>query len=434
MTPRDSVVTFPDRPNRLLAAAASLRRKGPESKVLGGSIIMLASMTLVSALNFAYNVVMARMLGPSKFGHVTASVTLLMLASAVTLAFQLVCAKFVARNQAAGAKAGVYRSLRRKAWMVSLGLGGVLILAQKPMADYLRLPDSRILAVLAVGIAVYVPLGVRRGAMQGLCCFRRLSGSFIVEALTRFVTGVVLVVAGYGVFGAVGAISAAVLAAYLFPSLGKELQAQTETGDPASFGEGIQAIVFFIGQVIICNVDVLLVKHFFTPEIAGLYAAVALVGRLLYFASWSAVSAMFPVSAAQPQEDGPHVTIVPLVTVFALTVSFILALSLFPHLIIHTIFGVEFHQGESLLPLYATATGLYSLSVVLIAYEMSRRIANTGWLQLIFSGVLVLGIGIFHHTLREVIVVQIVLMSVLLLLVSVPFLRRHRVALRQEAA
>src|SRR5260370_23934318 len=121
--------------------------------------------------------------------------------------------------------------------------------------------------------------------MQGLCCFSRLSGSFIVEALSRFVTGVVLVVAGYGVFGAVGAISAAVLAAYLFPSLGKDLQAQTETGDPASFGEGIQAIVFFVGQVIICNVDVLLVKHFFTPEIAGLYAAVALVGRLLYLAS-----------------------------------------------------------------------------------------------------------------------------------------------------
>src|SRR5260370_42591113 len=115
--------------------------------------------------------------------------------------------------------------------------------------------------------------------------------------MPRFVTGVGLVVAGYGVIGAVGAITAAVWAAYLFHTLGKELQATPETGDPASFGEGIQAIVFFIGQVIICNVDVLLVKHFFTREIAGLYAAVALVGRLLYFASWSAVSATFPVSA-----------------------------------------------------------------------------------------------------------------------------------------
>jgi hypothetical membrane protein len=69
-----------------------------------------------------------------------------------------------------------------------------------------------------------------------------------------------------------------------------------------------------------------------------------------------------------------------------------------------------------------------------MAYEMSRRIANTGWLQLVFSGVLVLGIGIFHHTLREVILVQIVLMSVMLVLVLLPFLRRHRRSLAPEAA
>src|SRR6516165_4283576 len=105
MAPRDSIAALPERPSFLLAVTAQLRRKDPQSMVLNGSIIMLLSSTLVSLLNFAYNVVMARMLGPSSFGHVTASVTLLMLASAVTLSFQLVCAKFVARNQKPGAKA-----------------------------------------------------------------------------------------------------------------------------------------------------------------------------------------------------------------------------------------------------------------------------------------------------------------------------------------
>src|SRR5215469_17735680 len=126
MTPHDSIVTLPQRPSLLLAVAAQLRRKDPKALMLNGSIIMLLSSTLVSILNFAYNVVMARMLGPSKFGHVTASVTLLMLASAMTLSFQLVCAKFVARNQTAGAKAAVYRSLLGKAWVMSLAVGGAL--------------------------------------------------------------------------------------------------------------------------------------------------------------------------------------------------------------------------------------------------------------------------------------------------------------------
>lgn len=436
MAQSDSVVTLPAEREAVQAVIGLPQRKSLQALVLGGSIVMLMNTTVVSAINFVYNVVMARMLGPSRFGHVTALVTLLMLCSAVTLAFQMVCAKFVARNPTVGAKAGVYRSLLGKAWIIGLGLGGALFAAQKPMAAFLHLPDPRMLGVLAVGIAAYVPLGVRRGAMQGLCSFRRLSASFITEALVRLAAASLLVVLGYAEFGVVGAICLSVLASYWVSGLGPELRVRSEHSHPASFGEGIQAIVFFVGQVIICNTDVLVVKHFFAPEVAGLYAAVALVGRLLYFSSWSVVSVMFPVSAAavQSKKEDPKVVLLPFLFVLGLAAAFILTLSLFPHFVIHTIFGREFHQSESLLAFYAVATGLYSLSVVLMAYEMSRRIANTGWLQLIFSGGLVAAIGVFHSTLREVIVVQIVLMAALLVLVFFPFLRRHRRTTASEAA
>src|SRR5215471_20187245 len=125
MTQSDSVVVLPGE-EAPLHTAPPPRQRSLQAVVLGGSIVMLMNTTIVSAINFVYNVVMARMLGPSKFGHVTASVTLLMLASAMTLSFQLVCAKFVARNQTAGAKAAVYRSLLGKAWMLSLAVGGAL--------------------------------------------------------------------------------------------------------------------------------------------------------------------------------------------------------------------------------------------------------------------------------------------------------------------
>ena len=69
-----------------------------------------------------------------------------------------------------------------------------------------------------------------------------------------------------------------------------------------------------------------------------------------------------------------------------------------------------------------------------IAYEMSRRIANTGWLQLIFSGALVLGIGIFHGSLHQVIMARIVLMAAMLALVALPFLHRHNKVELAEAA
>src|SRR5947209_19677136 len=82
----------------------TFRHERSHSRLLSGSLIMLVGSTAVSGVNFAYNVAIARMLGPAAFGHTSAAVTLLMLASALTLSFQLVCAKFVARHQTQGEK------------------------------------------------------------------------------------------------------------------------------------------------------------------------------------------------------------------------------------------------------------------------------------------------------------------------------------------
>lgn len=424
MSQSDSAVTFPAA-GAPVAVETKPQRRNVRSLLLGGSLIMLISMVVVNGFNFAYNVFMARVLGPSEFGHINAAITILLIVSSVSLSFQLVCAKFVARNEALAAKSAVVKSLLGKAWIASLAIAGILFLAQKPFAAYLNLPDHWILGFLAIGVAVYAPLGVKRGGMQGLCFFPRLGGNFVVEAFTRLVVGVGLVVAGYGSLGAVGAISAAVVMAYFLPPMPRELRMHAVAGEPASFAEAVQAIVFFIGQVIINNIDILLVKHFFPAETAGIYAAIAQIGRLLYFVCWfGIVNAMFPVAASNQNQKKSEALGLPVLLVFAISCVFVLVAALFPHFIMGLIFGSKFINIGPLFALYALATGLYSLSVVLIAYEMSRRIANTGWLQLVVSGALVLVIGFFHQTLHEVIMVRIVLMVLMLVLVSYPFLRR----------
>jgi hypothetical protein len=244
------------------------------------------------------------------------------------------------------------------------------------------------------------------------------------------VAAVALLYAGFGIEGAVAAISVSTVAAYLFPRVPEELRKQPEAGVPASFGEGVQAIIFFVGQVVINNVDILLVNHFFRPEIAGLYAAIALIGRVLYIASWQVVSAMFPIAAANnnPHEKESWTVIgIPLGLVTAMSVAFIGVVALAPDLVLHVLFGAKFQIAgagvDNLLMLRTLATAGYALSVVLMTYEMSRRIANTGWFQLAVAGLVVLGISLFHNTLREVIVMQQVLMGVLLFTVAGLFLR-----------
>ena len=419
------------------------RLKNPSSVVLSGSLVLLTGSALVSALNFGFNVVMARLLGPSLFSQAAAIVTLLMLLSCISLSFQMVCAKFVARNESPSAKTIVFRSMSRKAWQWGLVVALVLALAQKPITEYLRMPNSWIIAVLAIGMAFYNQLGVKRGNMQGWCEFPSLSWNYVFEAASKLAIAVLLVELGYGVFGVVGALSASIIAAVLLPGPRKHVAHKPASEEhlgneciPASFGEGIQAIVFFVGQVIINNVDIILVKHFFDSEEAGLYAAIALVGRLLYFASWQVVSAMFPVSAAAGEKEHrkAHVLGVPLFIVGAMCAGFILILSISPGFVMHAVFGEGFHAADSLLSLYAISTALYALAMVLITYEMSRKIANTGWLQLLFSGAIVLAIYMFHSDLRQVIYVQILLKVVMLLVVSLPFLRSVSVFTRKEVA
>src|ERR1700732_3370730 len=125
MPQTESVITL--NPADAPAAAAHSQRTA-RSTMLNGSAIMLVAMMLVNVFNFAYNMVMARMLGPGAFGNINAAVTLLLLASCISLAFQLVCAKFVARNHSDSSKAAVVHSLLGRAWIVSLAVGVVLFL------------------------------------------------------------------------------------------------------------------------------------------------------------------------------------------------------------------------------------------------------------------------------------------------------------------
>jgi hypothetical protein len=395
--------------------------------MLRGSLVLLVSTGLVSATNLLYNIAIARGLGAAGFGHATAIYTLLMLLSSVTLAFQLVCSKFVAKNPEFPAKRAIYRDLLRRSWQVGLALGVLLVLSSSAIASYLNLPTSRDLVLLGVGTAVYIPLGVRRGMLQGLYDFRRLAINFVLEVLVKFGGTLLLLHYEWGVTGVIASVVASIVIAYAAASPAKDVRADLRGGIPASFREGMQATVFFVGQVIISNLDILLVKHYFPAAMAGLYAAVALVGRVVYMFSWSVISSMFPVSAASAHRQASlKVLKSALALVTGMTTIFTLAAWLAPASLWQAILGARFlgtiHDSFStLLASYSAMTSIYSVAVVLLTYEMSRRIANATWVQLGFSALLPVGISLFHNSLQQVILVQLLLMLGLLLAVSLPF-------------
>ncbi|MGA8271598.1 MAG: oligosaccharide flippase family protein [Candidatus Sulfotelmatobacter sp.] len=413
-------------------AKAAVPAKALKSQLYGGVLTLLAGSGLVGVTNLVYNVVAARLLGPSGFANATAVYTMLMLLSCITLAFQVVCAKYVAKGASPEERSQVFASLHQRSWVAGFGIGLLLFLFEGPLTSYLNLTDPVLISLLALGTAFYIPLGVRRGYIQGIHAFGPLAINFMLEGLVRLGGVFALIELGWGVRGAVLASVLAVIVAYFAALPSPGLTSFRFRGLAISSREGLQAIVFFAGQTVINNFDIVLVKHFFPPVEAGFYAAVALVGRLVNMCAWSVVNTMFPVSAAAgaDEREASPVLFTSLFMVFLILAFLIFGLWMVPSFLWKTLFGAQFAVGSygmlaPLLILYAITAGIYSLSSVIITYEMSRKIANTSWLQLAFSGTLALGVYLLHETLRQVIMVQLVLMVILLLVLMIPLLRQQ---------
>src|SRR5271165_1088639 len=86
-------------------------KKTLKSQLLGGSLTLLAGSGFVGITNLAYNVVTARLLGPTGFAHATAVYTVLMLMSCITLSFQVVTAKYITRTSSSEDRARVFAGL-----------------------------------------------------------------------------------------------------------------------------------------------------------------------------------------------------------------------------------------------------------------------------------------------------------------------------------
>jgi O-antigen/teichoic acid export membrane protein len=408
---------------------ATQKSKALRSRLLSGSFVLLSGSGLATATNFIYNIVVARFLGPTGFGNATAVYTLLTLVSAVTLSFQIISAKIVAQQRTPEAKSAGYRGFHAGSWSCGILIAGTLLLLHQSIARYLNLNDPLLIVLVAIGVAFYIPLGSRRGYVQGAFGFRRLAGNLVFEGVMRLGGSVLLILLGFGVRGVIAANSAAVIAAYfaITPKLASRIASPIRRS--YALRELSQAAIFFSGQVLINNCDIVLVKHFFLLREAGLYAAVAMVGRVVFSFSQAIVNSMFPLVAATNNEDRKDLSVIASALLLVLSIGSVLALGLrlAPDWVWRFFFGARFaiagpHGLSYLLALYAITSVVYSLSAVIITYEMSYKIANASLVQLLFSGVIIAGICLFHSSLRQVILVQLVLMIVLLGLVALPFL------------
>ncbi len=161
--------------------------------------------------------------------------------------------------------------------------------------------------LLAAGLPCYLAQAVERGVLQGRLRFGDLAATLVIEAITRLGVAIALVLAGLGVSGATAGITASFVASWwlarrrvlaLSARSGTEVEHDTAVSRSVTARRATQAtMLLLVGQIMINNGDVVLAKTLFDADAAGVYSVVALIGRAIFFLSWSVVTAAFPMAA-----------------------------------------------------------------------------------------------------------------------------------------
>ena len=281
-------------------------------RLASSGVVLAVAMAVANAGNYGLNVVLARWLDPAAFGDLTLVVTLFLVLTAAAVAAQLLTAAQVARLDATGRwveSADLECWLARRAGWIGVVAAAVLVGTAPALADLFHMASWVPLAVFGLGLPFYLAQAVYRGAAQGRLRFGRLSASFLLEVAVRLVLSVALVAAGAGVTGAAAGLSLSFVACWFHL---RPLRAATPPGAviaPATrravFATAGPAMILLVGQIVVNNGDVLIVKSRFDAETAGTYAAVALVGRAVFFCTWAVVTTLFPAAARQDATGDP---------------------------------------------------------------------------------------------------------------------------------
>nr|BFF41254.1 hypothetical protein BACY1_30590 [Tenacibaculum mesophilum] len=169
-----------------------------------------------------------------------------------------------------------------------------------------------------------------------------------------------------------------------------------------------------------------MVKHYFETYDAGLYASLALIGRVVYFVTWMFVMLLLPKVVQLKKEGKPTRSILlkNVGYISLLIVVLVAVCSLFPKEVVLILFGKDYIAIAPLLWKYALATGVFAISNVFAYYYLSLD----KYIPVVASGIFgllqIIFIVLYHNTLGQVVNMQILAMTLLLSLQLSYFLLR----------
>ena len=393
--------------------------KNKDSLFFSGVIFLIGAIS-VAVLNYLYHLFMGRMLGPSDYGILGSLFALIYISTYATTAFNLSVSKFSAEFNKDNY---IFANLIKKALLYVSVAGLFLLLLYFIFVPYIALflNINSYSGLVIVGIIAYLSLifAVLTGALNGMQSFIWQNSSGFFSALTKFVFAVVLVYIGFSVGGALiavfmGTILGIIISCYPLASIFKKRNAKTRKADKISKNNfnRYKAIKYFffvfiasITPILFITLDQVLVKHYFSSSDAGFYVAAGTIAKIIWFGSGFLVGPLFPkvVSLKSKGKDSSKLLFKALVYTGALVVIGSIAYFIIPTFIVSMLYGPQYLVIVPLIGLFAIAMGLFSITQILIIYNLA--VERKSFLWILLAGLIaeVAGIYLFHNTLSDVI-------------------------------
>lgn len=389
-----------------------------------GSLLFVA-LAIFNALSLFYQLYMVRNLSPIDYGVLNSLFSILAIVSIPTGALQTLVTKFVSAFYAVDHHDKIsllLRHLVKRTSVFGLAVLLIFILESRWISSFLQIPSPLYVVMLGVIMFLSTILPLAQGGLQGLQRFGYLGLTLIANGGLKLLLGVMFVSFGFGVMGAMSALAASALVALVLSatmlasslpqpstSVPTSLHPTSDDSDPEMNFSEIYRYFCAAATVLLCfmiltNLDVVLVKHFFKPSEAGYYCIAQMVGKLIIALPVAVTLVMLPKTSELHAQgkDTSHLLKKSLLYVGVLCGTAATFCFLFPGLIIRLLSGEEYLHCIPLARLFSVTMVFFALAYVFMVYHLAIHRLRFIYPLVLLTALQIIAIVLFHRSLQQV--------------------------------
>ena len=391
--------------------------------LLKGSFIVLVSTNITNVLSYLFQYLMLRLLTPDEYRILFALFSLFAIVGVFGGTMAQVGVKFSAELKAKEdfrLLTGLFKKLTIYNLLVALLIVSAFFVFGSNISTLLNIPVI-FLHTFSLFIAASMVLGLPTTMLNGLLRFKSFGFVTIITGVFKLVIPIFIFYLGFGlvviiwglIFGAV--LSSSLATYFLKKNLRRNL---TEFSSSKIFKMAIPMFFISIFTILLFNIDVLLVNKFFDIQSAATYSSVALIGRIILYGAGAITVIVLPVVTEKFTKGHKLQKTLFLSTLLVVVMGMagVLILYLFPDLINTYVFGGKYPDSVPFLWSFGVFMVLYALVGMLTSFFIGINKFYVSWVLLLGGLFQIIGITLFHSTLWQVIIVNIISMSTILLL------------------